>query len=91
MKEPTIIINGTKLTKAQAMTVRVAVESLSTSLHHDGLGDDDHGKAMTRGYLGAIEGIRLAMYRAAEHVEAALDIDPEPCAAHGERYCECDK
>jgi hypothetical protein len=60
--EPTVTINGVTMTNAQAMTIRVAVESMAMSLHHDGLGDDDLGKLMVSGYLGAIEAIRRAMY-----------------------------
>lgn len=43
--EPEIIINGTKLTNAQAMAVRVAVSSFDADC-----GDDEHGKAMSKAY-----------------------------------------
>jgi hypothetical protein len=47
--EPRITINGSLLTNAQAMTVRVALGSFAMSLE-SGLGDDEHGRAMTAGY-----------------------------------------
>lgn len=56
-REPIITINGVSLTIAQAMTVRVAIQSLAMSLEQCGLGDDEHGRKMTEGYLGAINGI----------------------------------
>lgn len=43
--EPEIIINGHKLTNAQAMTVRVAVSSFDPEC-----GDDETGIAMTKAY-----------------------------------------
>lgn len=49
MDEPIIIINGTRLTEGQAMTLRVALGAFAVDLQ-DGLGDDDHGKTMTAGY-----------------------------------------
>lgn len=61
-REPQIAINGLALTTAEAMTVRVAIESLATSLMTDGLGDDEAGIAMVAGYLAAIEKIRQRMY-----------------------------
>lgn len=60
--EPAIRINGTQCSNGMAMTIRVAVESFASSLHDEGLGDDDHGKAMTEVYLDAIHKIRQAMY-----------------------------
>ena len=38
--EPKIIINGTPVTEAMAMTVRVAIEHFSMSLTESGPGDD---------------------------------------------------
>lgn len=54
MSEASIVINGVVLSHAQAMTVRVALGSFSIDLHNDGLGDDDHGIAMTEAYLSRI-------------------------------------
>lgn len=51
MDEPYITINGTPLSVGQAMTIRVALSSFASELSSDGLGDDEHGKAMTAGYL----------------------------------------
>lgn len=58
--EATITINGKLLTPGEAMTVRVAIESLAVDLDV-GLGDDEHGKAMVAGYRAAISGIRKAI------------------------------
>ena len=52
--EPTITVNGVPLTIGQAMTVRVALNSLAVDLRSDGMGDDEHGRRMTEGYLTAI-------------------------------------
>jgi hypothetical protein len=62
MKEPTITINGQTLSEAEAMTIRVALESLAFSLVK-GLGDDAHGKAITEGYKRAIASIRQLMFQ----------------------------
>ena len=59
--EPTITINSVPLTTAQAMTMRVALESFATDLHNHGLGDDHHGTTMTHAYLAAIKAIRVLM------------------------------
>ncbi|TXT28185.1 MAG: hypothetical protein FD131_3318 [Rhodocyclaceae bacterium] len=50
--EPQIIINGVQLTEAQAMTVRVAVVSFQSNQlsNPNGLGGDEHGRAMARLY-----------------------------------------
>lgn len=48
--EATIIINGQQLTAAQAMSLRCAMTSFLTDLHHRGLGDDEHGRTMTCNY-----------------------------------------
>ena len=62
-QEPTVVINDVELTSGEAMAVRVALEAFSTSLMEDGLGDDDHGKAMVKGYMKNIESIRKSMYK----------------------------
>jgi hypothetical protein len=61
--EPTITINGITLTDAQAMTVRVAIESFAFDLTSDGLGEDDHGVTMTKNYLARIDEIRSLIFR----------------------------
>lgn len=55
--EPEIIINGVKLTDAQAMTVRVAVSSFSPEC-----GDDGHGAAMERAYNDRLNEIYRIMF-----------------------------
>jgi hypothetical protein len=64
--EPVITINGQTLTNAEAIAVRVAVTSFAISLRANGLGDDEHGQAMVRADLSAIDGIDRAMYSASE-------------------------
>lgn len=59
--EPTITVNGVLLTKAQAMTCRVALQSFGLSLESEGLGDDEHGKTMTLHYLMCINDINRIM------------------------------
>lgn len=49
-KEAKISVNGIPLTVGQSMTVRVALSSLMFSMRDDGLGDDDHGKRMSKAY-----------------------------------------
>ena len=57
--EPIIVINGTALTAAQAMTVRVAIQNLAFSLQR--LGDDEVGKDIRAGYLAAMHVINRLM------------------------------
>ncbi len=51
MPEPRITINGITVTDAMAMTLRCAVASFAMSLREEGLGEDEHGKRMTKLYL----------------------------------------
>lgn len=62
--EPLITINGTELTDAQVMTLRVALLNFSADLcaEKHPLGDDDHGKAMTAGYKLQINEILKILY-----------------------------
>lgn len=46
-----IIINGTKCSQAEVMTLQVALGSFLRSLRVDGLGKDAVGKSITEGYL----------------------------------------
>jgi hypothetical protein len=48
--ESIITVNGIQLTEGQAMTVRVALGQFVMELSHNGLGDDEHGKALVKGY-----------------------------------------
>jgi hypothetical protein len=59
--EPVITINGAALTTGQAMTVRVALETFAFNLKGEGCGDDEYGRAMTVGYMTAIQDIRKLM------------------------------
>lgn len=61
MTEPNIVINGVQLTVAQSMTVRVAIESFAMDLQRNGLGNDETGKAIAKGYLDRIWEIRETM------------------------------
>jgi len=60
--EPSIFINGVKLFEGQAMTMRVALETFISYLKDEGLGEDELGKAMVKGYLARIDEIRTLMY-----------------------------
>lgn len=62
-EEPTIVINGNLLDDMQACTIRVALEHYAANLHHDGLGDDEHGKFMTAAYLSRINEIRKLIFQ----------------------------
>lgn len=57
MNEPKIIVNGIALTEAQAMTVRVALGSFAIDLDKNGLGDDEVGRNICKGYQCAINDI----------------------------------
>lgn len=61
-RESVIIINGHKLSDAQSMTVRVAIESFASHLVNVGLGDDEHGLAMKNSYLNCINEIRTIIF-----------------------------
>lgn len=60
--EPTVIVNGHKLNEAQSMTLRVALEQYAMTLGMEGLGDDEHGRAMVAAYLDRIGEIRSFMF-----------------------------
>jgi hypothetical protein len=61
--EADIVVNGVPLSRAESMTIRVALEGFASDLHANLLGDDEHGRAMTAGYWASIEGIRRVLYR----------------------------
>jgi hypothetical protein len=65
MSEPTIIIGDKMLHEGQAMAVRVALNNFLIDLQdEDGLGDDEHGRAMTAAYRNRIiEVLRLIQPR----------------------------
>lgn len=61
-REPQIVINEEVLTRAQAMTVRVACSDFALWLNSpDVLGNDEQGKAMREGYLKALSGVFQAI------------------------------
>lgn len=62
-KEAIITINGTALTEAQSMTVRVALETLGLELALNGLGDDATGKGICDGYLKNLTEINHILYK----------------------------
>jgi len=62
--EPVITVNGVTLSTAEAMTMRVALGSFLMSLQ-EGLGDDETGKSITRGYKRCADNIHQFMFRAA--------------------------
>ncbi len=65
-KEPSIKINGHQLSDSQSAAVRAALEHFSSNLRDEGLGDDEHGRTMTRAYLERMDEIRERMYAEAE-------------------------
>ncbi len=56
--EAVIVVNGTTLTVAQSMALRVALENFASDLRDHGLGEDDHGREITRLYLARLDEIR---------------------------------
>lgn len=71
-QEPEIIINGINIGSGCAMTIRVAIESFASYLIENGLGDDEHGKAMNKNYLDRIGDVRTAMglYQAVQKINS---------------------
>lgn len=51
LETPVVFLNGQQLTPGQVITLQVALGSFTMDLQTNGLGDDDHGKTMTRLYL----------------------------------------
>lgn len=62
-KEPKITVGNIVLSEAQSMTIRVAINSFAMDLRHDGLGDDAHGKKMTKLYLERIKEINAIIFK----------------------------
>lgn len=67
-REAEIVINGVKLTEAQSMAVRCAIESFDSDLTSNGLGEDDLGKSITKGYRDRLKEVRAPLYK---HVKEA--------------------
>jgi hypothetical protein len=65
MTEPTIILNGTRLTDGQAMTLRCALQTkLSEMSDPDALGSDETGQSIAKGYRDcAAELLKMIMPR----------------------------
>lgn len=61
--EPVITINGKATTKAQAMTIRCALENFDHCLRKEGLGDDEHGIRMVENYCTRISEIRSLIFQ----------------------------
>lgn len=49
--EAHVIINGKELNYAESMALRVAVTSFLSDMQHNGLGEDETGKAIAEGYI----------------------------------------
>lgn len=63
LKEPSITVNGTELTMSQAMTMRDALETFALTLEKEGLGKDETGKNICKGYLARIDEIRKLIFK----------------------------
>ena len=50
VREASVVIAGHALSFSESMTLRVAISSFLMSLEDEGLGDDAHGKVMTKLY-----------------------------------------
>lgn len=62
--EAEIVINGIRLSTGEAMTLRVAMGSLSLDLLDDlALGNDETGKSLTQGYRSCLTSITKAMMK----------------------------
>lgn len=64
-READMTISGVALTVGESMTVRCAVQEFAMTLA-DGLGNDAHGKVMTKHYLEAIRNINRLIARTAK-------------------------
>ena len=61
--EADISINGTKLSVAESMTMRVALESFVSDILVNGIGEDEHGRRMTEAYTNCVLSIRELIYQ----------------------------
>jgi len=62
MSEPVISINGSEVTPAMAMTIRVALESFAIDLTGDEWASDESASAIASGYGSQICKIRYLIY-----------------------------
>lgn len=63
-QEAEIIVNGTKLTDSESMTVRVAIDTLANVLSEGVL--KDQGQAITDRYMTSLSRIQLLLERPQE-------------------------
>lgn len=59
--EAAITINGTRLSDAQSMVLRVALTQFASVIAEEGLGEDEHGKIMVIAYLARADEIFTLM------------------------------
>lgn len=57
-EDTVVLINRVGLSWAQRETLRIALENFDSMLRNEGLGDDQHGKAMVGLYRARIQEIR---------------------------------
>jgi hypothetical protein len=57
--EATVTVNGYELTEGEAMTVRVALDAFRTNLIQEGLGSDEMGEKIAKGYINCVDNIRV--------------------------------
>lgn len=62
-EEAVISINGEVCSGGQAMAIRVALEHFDSNLKSDGLGNDEHGLAMSKEYQTRIDEIRDFLHK----------------------------
>lgn len=64
-EEADIVINGHKLTNSQAMTLRVAISLFVSEMSEPkALGDDEHGRFMTKAYFENVKEIEGLIFLA---------------------------
>lgn len=69
--EPKVVIDGVELTSSHAMTLRVAVTHYQSQMSDPTvLGDDDHGRFMTKSYHKGASDILALMFASMEKQDA---------------------
>ncbi|WP_122378236.1 hypothetical protein [Pseudomonas cannabina] len=61
--EARIVIEGTALTDAQAMTVRLALDAFRDRQQNEGLGDDERGRAMSSAYAKRADEVLILIHQ----------------------------
>jgi len=84
MSEPVITINGHTLSSAEAATLRVAMVSYALDLNENILGEDEHGKVMTRNYVDNLRSIQRKMIGFKPKLEPELEPNPDCPRCEGE-------